>query len=650
MALKMRRRARWLVAAGYVLAIAAIGATGLFYWISLPKATPSDGFVSIALAQAGEPQELVELRTRTSKTTWLGVNAEGYPRYALDVSIGSMHYRDDPDDPNEMWKVIDTTIVASDRPNWDWEVTKGHWTLLVNSDTTVAVGKDGHWIGFKYRGVGYLDWQSKDYEILFTPVAVTPVVSGQTITWPNIFPNVDLRYTYGNDGFKEELIVHQAARDWLEAHPPSDYGLSNVTSYLGGYIECDWQQSYAGERNDGSNVDWDDVQEFTTDSVSFRHPVKDYLVSALPLGFVYHGAVVEAEPIRQRYWRQGDTHYLLFGAKVSSLNQYPGGDLIFDPSVDEQVGAGTDDCTTYSTSINLGASLIWMVDEVYVTNTYVRFTTVAIPAGATIDNAYVDYCAYDTSVETTTVRLQFIKEADTATFSTQADADGRALTTNYVDWSPSAWIVDVWYGYTNDQQDTGDSLQEVIDLGGWSSGNALAMRASAQAIGTTERNAYTYEYDSSYAAKLHVDYTVGACSENISNTPSSKAFGVVQTSSTYWSNGSEPTWPVDSGDAYFDVTNNSGGSIKVQVKATNFTGGVGWTISNSTAEDTVVLSVFENGDGSGDGLVVTTSYQDWMTGVSSNSTVPWELKFETATSHTDGAAKTSTLTLNAVCE
>lgn len=134
---------------------------------------------------------------------------------------------------------------------------------------------------------------------------------------------------------------------------------------------------------------------------------------------------------------------------------------------------------------------------------------------------------------------------------------------------------------------------------------------------------------------------------SLTNTPSSKAFGVVAASSTFWSNGSEPSWPLTDGDAYFTCTNNGTIAIDITIKGTNFTGGVGWTLTQaSPSENTVRLSAFKEGDGSGDNVTFTTGEQAFISSLAASADIDWELKFETGT-FTDGVEKTSTITLTA---
>lgn len=146
-------------------------------------------------------------------------------------------------------------------------------------------------------------------------------------------------------------------------------------------------------------------------------------------------------------------------------------------------------------------------------------------------------------------------------------------------------------------------------------------------------------------------WTKGACAEeaNIGNAPNSKAFGTVVESTTYWSNGSEPSWPLADSDAFFTVTNN-GDACSIAFKATNWAGGDGWTLtSGSPGSGTVRLSVFVEGDGSGDGDALTTGDQTLISGLASSADKDWELKLETGV-FTDGALKESTITLTATLD
>lgn len=156
-------------------------------------------------------------------------------------------------------------------------------------------------------------------------------------------------------------------------------------------------------------------------------------------------------------------------------------------------------------------------------------------------------------------------------------------------------------------------------------------------------------HDSNDWAACLATYKVSTgATPDISNSPSSKDFGTVYPNGTYWANGSEPSWPLTDGDAYFTVTNNSGAAVDIDFKATNFTGGTTWTlVASSPGTNQVVLTVFIEGDGSGDGVYLTTSDQTLITSLADSANIDWELKLlmgSDIANETDQHSSTITLT------
>jgi len=143
---------------------------------------------------------------------------------------------------------------------------------------------------------------------------------------------------------------------------------------------------------------------------------------------------------------------------------------------------------------------------------------------------------------------------------------------------------------------------------------------------------------------VEVDYTAAA---DISNAPGSKDFGTVSESTSYWSNGSAPTFPLDDGECFFTVTNNSSDPVNISIEAADFGGGVGWTIAGSPDVDTVTLKAGKSGDNAeGDMVTLTNSDQGFISDLAASDSIKWEIKLETGT-FTDGVQKTSTITLTA---
>ena len=183
-------------------------------------------------------------------------------------------------------------------------------------------------------------------------------------------------------------------------------------------------------------------------------------------------------------------------------------------TLDRQVGASSDDCLAWWTTA-------WQFDTAeaqWIGNAGdgrskagggMRFTNVTIPQGATIVTAYLTLRARTTRTETVAnSKIQGENVDNAATFSTLANYQGRAKTTASVSWnSIPAWTVDVDYN----SPEIKAIIQEIINRGGWASGNALVVfwedhdgNSSSGAI----RHAQSYDLASAYAPKLHIEYVL----------------------------------------------------------------------------------------------------------------------------------------------
>jgi hypothetical protein len=133
----------------------------------------------------------------------------------------------------------------------------------------------------------------------------------------------------------------------------------------------------------------------------------------------------------------------------------------------------------------------------------VRFQGVAIPQGATITSAHVQFQVDEvTSVATSlTLHGQAADDAPTFTLS-NADLSSRPTTTAAVGWSPSAWSVLGAKGLEQRTDDVGSLIQEIVSRPGWAAGNAIVLLVS----GTGERVAEAYDGAAAGAPMLHVEY------------------------------------------------------------------------------------------------------------------------------------------------
>jgi len=151
-----------------------------------------------------------------------------------------------------------------------------------------------------------------------------------------------------------------------------------------------------------------------------------------------------------------------------------------------------------------------------------------------------------------------------------------------------------------------------------------------------------YNYGDNTKWSLYCTYTAGGgCTPDISNTPNSKDFGVVETSQTY-----------TTGLDYFTVTNNSGGAVSITIKAIDFTGGNGWTLSDTATPGATTAGLKAGLEGGDYTIVVKKSspYNTLKSGLADSATQKWGLKLYAPTSFNDGVQKSTTVTLTATCD
>jgi hypothetical protein len=174
--------------------------------------------------------------------------------------------------------------------------------------------------------------------------------------------------------------------------------------------------------------------------------------------------------------------------------------LLKNTSADDQIDASNDDTTCEEwNNYNTSDYLHFPYTASY--RAFMRFP-VDVPSGATIDDGcYIKTYLYLTGQTTGTVQLQQTDEDDAADFSTLPWS--RSVTDSTVNWEVA----------TGNQYDERQSpeiktiVQDKIDRGDFDQGDHIAIRASHVSGGPN----FVYQYDgsSTYAPKLHIEYTAG---------------------------------------------------------------------------------------------------------------------------------------------
>jgi peptidoglycan/xylan/chitin deacetylase (PgdA/CDA1 family) len=135
-----------------------------------------------------------------------------------------------------------------------------------------------------------------------------------------------------------------------------------------------------------------------------------------------------------------------------------------------------------------------------------RFTEVALPNGATIVSAYVQFKVDETGSAPAAVTIRGEAADQAAIFQkTNSNLSARATTENAAAWSPAAWISSGAMGPNQQTPDLAPIIQEIANRPGWQSGNSLALILA----GSGKRTAESYDGDPSGAPLLHIEYSLG---------------------------------------------------------------------------------------------------------------------------------------------
>jgi len=203
---------------------------------------------------------------------------------------------------------------------------------------------------------------------------------------------------------------------------------------------------------------------------------------------------------------------------------------------------------------------------------FVRFTSVGINSGATIDSAYLTIITDPTSYSNGNMYLKIkgIDEDNTADFTN--DASGRGRTTAAVDWD----IASPWgLAETYVSPDIKSIIQEIINRDGWAANNAIGLVIEND--GSSINNEFqSYEKSLSYCAYLEINYTgISTRTKKVEVTARiinpERDYGIVI---------SKPTYEIDDTNPSHLIFSSDYGTLKYFT-----TGSVSITIDNSLGED-----------------------------------------------------------------
>ena len=161
-------------------------------------------------------------------------------------------------------------------------------------------------------------------------------------------------------------------------------------------------------------------------------------------------------------------------------------------------------------SVSVGSSDLEMMYDGSIQDAVgLRFRNITIPQGATINSAYIEFTADESDNRNTNLVIYGQNSDDANAFSpTFNNITSRPITSSSVTWQPNAWST----GNTYQSPDIASVIQEIVNRGGWASGNNLAILVYPDnncVNWQCARVAESYDGSSANAAKLVIDYDDG---------------------------------------------------------------------------------------------------------------------------------------------
>jgi hypothetical protein len=175
--------------------------------------------------------------------------------------------------------------------------------------------------------------------------------------------------------------------------------------------------------------------------------------------------------------------------------------------VEVQIGESSDDAEeTAAGNMSLNSSDLELVETSGGSQRVgLRFQSVAIPAGATITSAYVQFQVDESTSGSVQLTIAGQADDDAPTFDgASGDISSRLTTGETVAWSPPEWSSVGAAGADQRTPDIAVVIQEIVGRSGWSSGNSLVVIIT----GTGKRTAEAVDGNASGAPVLHFEFSV----------------------------------------------------------------------------------------------------------------------------------------------
>jgi hypothetical protein len=421
-------------------------------------------------------------------------------RRTLDTSIGSLHYQSGGN-----WAECNTAW-QPDTGAWQYKMVSAAFQLHARNQ--LNAGDIIQWLDpisgenvtLQPLALNWVNNTNDSRQQITQPQSVMATINDNTLLWTNGYgTGRHFRYTASTDQLIKHLIIDAASN--LPA-----------PTVANPYLELEFIiKTSAGVTLFVDGAAWDRTTKTAT-----AHYIEFRLSSgAVVWRFVAPGATDAAGHSVTGIFqlrKQSNTRYCTVRIPKTWLDTaiFP---VILDPTIESSVGASADDASQDSG----GSAMLNVTSASFGTGdaaahphraSGLRFTSITVPNGATIDLAYISLSANNTWLGG--YWTWYGQAADNAAaFSTGEDITARAYTTNSLLVNADGpGATDGTYYRLPATGSLAAIVAEITNRAGWSSGNAVVFVADGNKSSSWSSATY-YTYDGGYGAQLHIEYTGG---------------------------------------------------------------------------------------------------------------------------------------------
>lgn len=421
----------------------------------LLAASIMDDYIIVEEVRYLPGDEVVEQRTENSKTFY-----QGNGKYALEISMGAIHYKNNYSSSSELWKDIDTTIV-------DGVVTKAPFILTVDT-----AQKSIYILNRKDLAECTLRLDDLLFDKSSTFMSLSkPVVEGNTVTWADIATDTDLVLVVNNTQVKFQRILKSDKAPNVATFTVTEVGKSYLT--------------YRAFDNNREPVDFDVSKD-------------DYiLIEKIDLTKIS----VLQYPVRI------DPTFSVGASSDDSQVYWNGSSWVMYALTAEQIEVGYASANNFKNGAGLRFQNITVSQGMTIDAAYLTLTSIGNKSAATVNARItgedVDDAAAWSNIADYQARRGTVVGGANDNFITDAQVDWNAIAT----WSTGE------SGPDTTSPDIKAIIQEIVDRVGWASGQDMALwwddhdDRSTHASGTTREGASwdNVTYD---PPLLTIEYTV----------------------------------------------------------------------------------------------------------------------------------------------